>query len=99
MEPTGRKDDLGKPRYSLLPWEAVEEVVKVLNHGAKKYADNNWIKVPNAQDRYFSAAMRHLVAWKTGEVLDGESGLSHLAHAACCILFLLWFQVKGIKDA
>jgi len=33
--------------------------------------------------------LRHLTAWWAGEDLDPESGLHHLAHAACCLMFLL----------
>lgn len=87
--PEGRKDDEGKPQYSLLPWDAVEQVVRVLEHGATKYGADNWRKVPNARKRYVNAAFRHLVAVARGEWLDKESGLPHAAHAACCLLFLL----------
>jgi probable DNA repair protein len=51
-------------------------------------------RVPEPRERYFSAAMRHLVAWKEGSTHDLESGLPHLAHAVCCLLFLLWFDEK-----
>ena len=86
----GRKTDAGKPRMSLLPWRAVGQIVQVLEFGAAKYEPNNWKHVQNARQRYFDAAMRHLLAWWDGERLDAESGLPHLAHAGCCILFLLW---------
>jgi hypothetical protein len=36
--------------------------------------------------------MRHIMAFNDGEDKDPESGLSHLAHAACCIMFLLEFE-------
>jgi hypothetical protein len=93
-ERTGRKDDEEKPRWDLLPLGPVEEVVRVLTFGAKKYADDNWQIVPNARRRYFAAAMRHLVAWMTGQRTDPETGYSHLAHSACCLLFLIWFDSK-----
>lgn len=90
---SGRKDDQGKRRWSLLPWRALGIVVDVLNHGARKYDDNNWRKVPNARERYFDACQRHLNAWLLGETYDEETELPHLAHAACCVLFLLSFEV------
>ena len=40
-------------------------------------------------DRYVKAAFRHLIAYSQGEVNDKESGLPHLAHLGCCVLFLL----------
>lgn len=89
----GRKDDNGKPRWDLLPLGATSAVVDVLTHGAVKYAPDNWRKVPEPKRRYFAAALRHLVAYWRGEKLDPDSGKPHLAHAACCLLFLLEFEL------
>lgn len=91
----GVKYDAGKVRPSLLPWPALTEVMAVLAFGAAKYEPDNWQRVPGARERYFDAALRHLVAWHSGESLDAESGRHHLAHAACCVLFLLWFEVTA----
>ena len=85
----GVKYDDEKLDWSLVPIEAMEDVIRVLMFGAKKYAPDNWKKVPDAQRRYYKAAMRHLTAWQRGETLDSETNESHLAHAACCLLFLL----------
>lgn len=86
------KHDEGKWRFSLIPWSSLKEIIMTLEYGAKKYSVDNWRSVPNAKARYFDACMRHLTAWWTGEKNDAESGLSHLAHAGCCILFLLWLD-------
>ncbi len=94
----GRKDDgvAGsgemKDRWDLVPTRAMRQVVRVLSYGAKKYAAWNWLHVPEPRDRYYAAALRHLTAWRDGEALDPDTGLSHLAHASCCILFLLGFE-------
>lgn len=85
----GRKFDADKPRYDLVPPQALEEVAKVLTFGAQKYDDDNWKKVPGLRRRYFAAGMRHLWAWFKGERTDEETGLSHLAHAICCFMFML----------
>ena len=90
----GVKYDNDKPQWSLLPFKALTEVVEVLTYGAKKYAPDNWKKVPNAKQRYIDASFRHLTAYVGGEKLDSETGKSHLAHALCCILYLLAFE-KG----
>lgn len=90
----GSKFDLGKPRFSLLPTGVLTSVLKVLEYGAKKYSVNNWQHVENPRERYYDAAMRHLYAWFNGEPKDQETGESHLAHAICCLLFLLWFDTK-----
>lgn len=91
----GRKDDSNKPRYSLLPMGTINQVVQVLEHGANKYEVGNWQRVPDSRNRYYDAAMRHIDAWWNGEKLDEESKLPHLAHAICCLLFLMWFDNKG----
>jgi hypothetical protein len=88
MNDTGIKHDKNKPRYDLIPPHILDEVVQVLTHGAKKYADNNWLEVDRPHTRYFAAAMRHLWAWKRGEQSDPDSGLSHLAHAICSLMFI-----------
>jgi hypothetical protein len=90
----GRKFDGGKLEYGLLPPHALEQIVQVLTFGAKKYEPNNWRVVPDANRRYFDAAQRHLWAYKQGELLDPETGLPHLAHAACCIMFMADLDVK-----
>lgn len=88
----GRKADAGKLRWDLMPWGQLRHVASVMTFGAKKYGTWNWTKVPAARERYFSAAQRHMVAWIGGEKKDPESGLPHLAHAICCLLFLMWFD-------
>lgn len=87
---TGRKDDHGKPRWSLMPFKELSEVLSVLEYGASRYGMNNWANVTPLRERYFDAAMRHLTAWWSGEKNDPESGRSHLAHSICCLIFLMW---------
>lgn len=86
----GYKSDRGKPRWELLPWYEVGQVVDVLTHGANIYAVDNWKHVEPLKERYTGAAMRHFTAWAQGEKIDPDSGFHHLAHAICCLLFLLW---------
>ena len=85
----GRKYDGGKPQLYLLPPKSINEVGKVLTFGAEKYDPHNWRKVDDLQNRYSSAALRHMLAHIDGEDSDEETGLSHLAHAICCLMFKL----------
>jgi hypothetical protein len=85
----GKKFDDGKTQYHLMPVNALEQVNRVLMHGAKKYGDGNWRNVENAEQRYYNAAMRHMQAWLNGEDTDNESNLPHLAHAACSLMFMI----------
>ena len=91
--PTGTalKFDDGKLPFHLLSTEAMNQTAAVLAFGAEKYAEHNWRK-GFVWSRPLSAAMRHITAFNAGEDKDPESGLSHLAHAACCIMFLLEFE-------
>ena len=82
-----RKDDTGKPRMDLLIPEFLLDMGTVLGHGAEKYGDNNWQECNDPQ-RYYAAALRHLLRWGAGESLDLETGISHLIHAAVNLMFL-----------
>lgn len=100
MSTEGLKFDSEKDRWELLPVNGVRQIVKVLTFGAKKYGAENWRLVDNHRRRYYAAAMRHLTAWYEGEENDPETGFSHLAHAGCCILFLLsWKPPREIPKA
>lgn len=76
---------------SLLDRYALEQIANVLAFGAKKYAKHNWRKGLE-YSRLLDAALRHLLAFADGEDNDPESGLSHIAHAGCCVMFLLWMS-------
>ena len=83
----GIKDFSGKIEYSLLPWDSLESVTKILMLGSKKYGPQNWRKVDRKY--YVDALFRHLASFMRGEAVDEESGELHLSHAACNILFLI----------
>ena len=93
----GVKTDDGKERWDLLPWDALKEIVRVMTANVKpqgKYEPHNWAK-GLSYSRLFAATQRHLTAWYGGETLDPDTGLHHLAHAGCNILFLLAYHVRG----
>lgn len=105
----GIKFDGDKPKWSLVPWKQFLEVVKVLGYGEKKYTQtlpdgtvisgaDNWKIVKGRRRRYFDAALRHIIAWKEGERFDSDTKLPHLAHAICCLLFLLWVDDNPSSD-
>lgn len=92
LQPVGRKDDNDKNRLDLIEPAFIEGVGEALTHGAQKYSANSWQNVENAEDRYYAALLRHILAYRAGEAVDKESGLSHLKHAACNLMFLLHFE-------
>ncbi len=89
----GKKFDQKKPRMDLIPSVALYELAKVLTFGADKYGDNNW-KDGIEFSRLYAAALRHLLAYKSGETIDPESKISHLSHALCNISFLVWHSAN-----
>jgi hypothetical protein len=89
------KYDAGKIGVHLLPWPALQEIAKVLDFGALKYAPNNWTK-GMSWSRLARGAENHIGEWLWREDKDPESKLSHLAHAGCCILFLLTYELFGL---
>lgn len=86
----GVKFDKGKLRYSLLPNDAIQDIVRVLMKGADKYGDRNWEGGLDFS-RLYDAIKRHLDAWWDHEDNDPEDNLSHLSHAACNLLFLIHY--------
>jgi hypothetical protein len=94
----GMKFDTGKPRWDLMPPIAEKAVVDVLTYGAGKYAPENWRKVEGWRWRYARAARGHIWSWLMGEWLDKESGLPHLGHAICSLMFLLELEIEKRKE-
>jgi len=94
-EQAGAKHDQGKLRWTLLPWDAIEQVVRILEFGVRKYSEGGWMTVPNARRRYLDALIRHAVAYAAGEREDADSKLPTMAHVACNALFLLWFDLRA----
>ena len=61
----------------------------VMQMGADKYGAYNWCDHPMKASTYYNAILRHLNAWWTGETLDPESGLPHIAHLRACTGILI----------
>ena len=93
----GVKFDAGKARMDLLDPYAVEQLSHVLAFGAQKYAAHNW-RMGISKGRLIAAALRHLFAYLGGQDKDDETGLSHVAHAMCCCMFILGLEHRGDLD-
>lgn len=99
------KYDQEKPIFALIPPEFEEALAKILTHGKVKYTVNgidgadNWKKCKTPFRTYYSALRRHLSAFARGDRADPDSGKSHLAHAACCLAFLFYFEKRGLLES
>jgi len=94
----GIKHDNGKLRWDLLPFDALEEVVKCYTLGASRYGDRNWengIKY----SRLVGSLLRHLNAWLKGSTYNwDDSGVMHIAQVVWNALALLTYEVRGMKE-
>jgi hypothetical protein len=86
----GVRFNAGKLRWSLVHYQSLEPLVKVLMFGAQKYADHNWKKgLPPVE--VLESMQRHLAALMDGETQDSESGLPHIGHIMCNAMFYSYF--------
>jgi hypothetical protein len=85
-----------KRLWHLLPVEALEETIKVLEFGAKNRGENEWRTPPYfTRETITDALKRHQAEIDKGNLTDTESGLLHGAHIVCCALFQLQYDLKG----
>jgi len=87
----GCKFDAGKLRLDLIPPEVLYALGAVLSHGAQKYEPRNWEKGIHFS-RVYAACLRHLLAFWDGIYTDPDSGLPHLWHALCNLVFLTYYD-------
>ncbi len=94
MRQIAKTDDANKPPLAFLPPEGIRAVARVQAYGHKKYGAFHNFRKGMEVSRNCSCAMRHIVAFMDGEDLDPEPGQTHLAHAACRLMFLM----QNLKD-
>jgi hypothetical protein len=74
--------------------DAIDGVTRVLEFGAEKYARCNYVHgLPYTE--VVDSTLRHLMCFINGEQVDKESGLHHVHHAACNLLFLSQYVVTN----
>lgn len=88
-----KKYDSGKLEYDMFPDSVLQDIIKVMMYGAytKGYEKDNWKKCKD-NTRYYNAARRHIEAYRGGEYYDVESGLPHMAHALCNLVFMHYLE-------
>lgn len=98
----GAKLDAGKNRLGLVLMDfapALIEVGKVGTFGANKYTPHGWKSVPDGEERYTDAMVRHLTAEWIGEDIDRDSQMLHAAQVAWNALARLTFILERRANA
>lgn len=99
MKDVFKKNDDGKPTFELIPFDLLADVNKVLQHGQRVYGTGNWRKPDGFKlSRCYNALLRHMFAWWKGEDNDPQTGISHLAHAMCNLLFMMYHFKNNKKS-
>lgn len=101
-----KKLDQNKPMMSLIRPEFSRALAEALTYGFTKYNEQrgdiqNYLKGEGFHySRIYDSLQRHLTAWYSGENIDPESGLHHLALASANLMFLHTYEIseKGIDD-
>lgn len=83
----------GKPKWSLVHFESLVPMIRVLEFGARKYAPENWKKGLDLKE-ILESMQRHLAALMDGEETDKESGISHMGHIQCNAMFYNYHKSK-----
>lgn len=97
--PKAKRFNQGKPQLSFLRkfGTANIELAKVFEMGAAKYGRDNWL-IGFSTATLMDCIDRHLQAYANGEIVDEESGLHPLAHAAWNIMALLKQELEGYGE-
>jgi Domain of unknown function (DUF5664) len=93
--PADRRNE-GKSKWSLVNFKALEPMVRVLEFGCQKYSRDNWKKGLDKTE-ILESMQRHLAALIDGELIDGESGVSHMGHIQCNAMFYNYFDERDIN--
>lgn len=81
----------GKTQWSLVHFESISELPKVLEFGAKKYSRDNWKKGLDPNE-ILDSMQRHLAQLIDGNTHDDESKLHHIGHIMCNCMFYMYHE-------
>lgn len=99
MSNEGQRFNDGKLRWSLVDFDSLKPMVRVLEFGSQKYSDHNWKKGLKTTE-ICESMLRHITAYLNGEDMDPESNLPHIGHIMCNAKFLsyMWLFKKEFDD-
>lgn len=87
----------GKPQWTLVDFDSLEPLVRVLEFGATKYSRDNW-KKGLSRDSILDSLTRHLVKLIGGEEIDEESKCHHMGHIMANAMFYIYFYGQKEKS-
>lgn len=90
------KNNEGKYKPTLIYKSFIEALANVRQFGVDKHGNKEDWRTTNSILHY-DACLRHIYAALDNEELDKESGLLHLAHAACNLMFLIEEKCTKMK--
>jgi hypothetical protein len=94
----GLRYNEGKPRFDLMPPEALIALADHYRKGSEKYADRNWERGMD-WGKCFASMERHAWAWASGEDYDAETESHHMIAVAWNALALYVYHKRNIgKD-
>ncbi len=90
MEQADRFNE-GKPKWSLVDFKSLEVMVRVLEFGSAKYGKFNWQRGLDKKE-ICESLLRHVFSYLSGELIDPESGISHVGHIQANAMFLEYME-------
>lgn len=84
------KDRVGsmKVPLDLVPAHVMMETSLAMLEGSLEYGSYNFRDIGIRASIYYSAHMRHMMAWWEGEDIDPKSGFHHIIKAIACLVIL-----------
>lgn len=97
MSDKPQKFSQGKPDYTLLPWNGIDHMAKIMTDNLEdnggKYKRDNWKRWGSKMNEiYLPSLIRHLRAYMKGEIIDPEDGHKHMAKVMINASFIIWAE-------
>lgn len=96
MSEESRAEKSQKLKYTLIPAEAHERIVKVLAYGAEKHGERDYTNY--SDENIINAIYRHLAEIRKGNPYDAETGELHWSHLAANCIMGLDLAIRGNKE-
>jgi hypothetical protein len=87
----GARHNQDKLKWSLVDFDSLEPMVRVLMFGEKKYSAFNWAKGLKRTE-VMESLLRHAHAYLEGQDNDVETKINHIGHIMCNGMFLAYMH-------